>query len=480
MRLYISSSQIWDSLRVPWRRNSPPTRAPQRIVYRTSAYPRLRSHLDRWPASFLRRLGAHGDGLGVFSLIPLFIPFFPRSTADTDRPGSGVVTTEQVQVRTVANEKGTTVNADMERDVNGYCVSAKSRDAETNEVLKSEISKESEPSHTRPHHPTVPGSGTTRRRGKKTTRVTKPRRITQATERKGGSNRGTSTAHVSGKILPDHGPSKMGVNNAKNKRGTSENTNMVATGRKRGREQMSDADLQTGDVASKRTKTWRIHRNIRRSTPVGEAPSVARNLRDSTNANPGVEETKDVLILPATQHGAEQRLDELPILDSVSDPAAVCSRQSQKEKENSSAARLTSSPVQHSRRKGTCSDIVFVLALDMLELSKPRIFARLQNNSGPGGERKQSGCDLSRRNPQLSSLRVPRESRTESVRRAERRCNTASLLSDLPVEAARASTWEVPRLDPDDFAFLVRRATPYRFEESYVRNEALTRPTPEE
>ncbi|KAL5521876.1 hypothetical protein ACEPAF_1720 [Sanghuangporus sanghuang] len=362
--------------------------------------------------------------------------------ANTGSPGSGVVTTERVQVRTVDNEKGMAVNANTERDVNGNCVSPNGRESETNEVLNSEIRRESEPSHTRPHHPTVPGWGTTRRRGKKVKSATNPRRVTQPTERKGGSSRGTLTPDIS----PDHGPSKVGVHDAKDKHGTSENTSIVETGRKRGREETSDADLQTGDNIPTRTKIRRIHQNIRRSTSLDEAPSVGCNLPDSTNANSEVE-VNDVLILPASQYGVEHIPDEMPIHNSVSGSAAVCSGQS-REKENASVARLTSSPLQRSRRKGTRSEREFVLAWAMLALSKPRISSRLQNNPGPSGERKDGATALS--------------------------------LPDLPNEAVHAPTWEAPRLDPDDFAFLVRRTTPYRFEESNMRNEAIIRPAQEE
>ncbi|KAL5501222.1 hypothetical protein ACEPAH_9609 [Sanghuangporus vaninii] len=325
--------------------------------------------------------------------------------------------------RTVADGKDSAVNVDMERDVNESCISANDRGAESNEVLKSEIHRESE-SITPCEPPSAdPKSGTNgRRRGTKATRATRPRRIRQPTKRKGGSSRETSAPDVSGNHV-----------DAKNNNGTSEETSKVAIGRKRAREETSDADLQTSDVVSKRTKTRRIHRNIRRSTPVGEAPSVVRNLRDSTNANSEVE-VNDVLNLPASQYGVEHIPDEMPVRNSVSGSAAVCSGQSQ-EKENASVARLTSSPLERSRRKGTCSGIEFVLARAMLALSKPRISS---NNTGPSGEK-----------------------------------NEAHFL--LPVEAFQA-----PRLDPDDFAFLIRRATPYRFEESNMRNEAIIRPAPEE
>ncbi|KAL5513885.1 hypothetical protein ACEPAG_2646 [Sanghuangporus baumii] len=390
------------------------------------------------------------------------------AAANTDSPGSGVVTTEQVQPRAVVNEKGTAVNADMERDVNGNCVPPNGKDTETNEVLNHKIRIESGPSHTRPHRPIVPGSETIRRRGKNATRAIKPRRVTQATEKKGGSSRGTPTPDVSGKILPDHGPSETGMYNADPSHGASENTSTL--GRKRAREETSDADLQMSDVVSKRAKTRRTRRNIGRSAPVGEAPSVARNLRDSTNAIPRVEETNDDLILPATQHDAEQVHDEMPILNSVSDPIAVCSGRSQKEKENSSAARLMSSPEQRSRPKGTCSQTDFVLARTLLTLSKPRIPSELHNDPGSSGKRNEAG--FSHRNPSESFASIERHDGA-----------TAPSLPDVHagvVEAETAPVWKARELDPDDFAFLVRRATPCRFEESNVRSEPIIRPAQEE
>ncbi|KAL5513894.1 hypothetical protein ACEPAG_2655 [Sanghuangporus baumii] len=390
-----------------------------------------------------------------------------------NNPGSGALkTVTAVPRRSVSDEKDSAVNVDSERDVNGNCVPPNGRDIETNEVLKSKIYKESESIATCSPPSTDPKSGTNnrRRRGTKATCTTKPRRVTQATKRKGGSSRETLTPDVSGKILPDHGPPKVGGHDAKVKRGTSETTSKVATGRKRGREEISDADLQTGDVVSKRAKTRRIHRSIRRSTPVGEAPSVARNLRDSTNANPGVDEANDVLSLPATQHGAEQRHDEMPNLNSVSDSAAVCSGQSQKENVNAPAARLTSSPLPSSRRKGTCSATEFVLARTMLAMSKSRNSSALRNDTEPSGDRNEAG--FPHRNPSES---FPSTGRRDGA--------TAQHLPGDHAEAVESEatpTWEARELDPDDFAFLLRRAMPYRFEESNMRNEAFARPTLEE
>ncbi|OCB89849.1 hypothetical protein A7U60_g2960 [Sanghuangporus baumii] len=364
----------------------------------------------------------------------------------------GTVTAEVP--RTITDAKDSTVNADMERDVNESCISANNTGAESNEVLNPKIYRESEPIATRTPPSTDPKSGTIGHdRGTKATRATKPRRVRQAIKRKDGSSRGTSTPDVFGNMIaeipPDHVPSGAEIRNATHNNGASQNTSVVAAGQKRSREETSEADSQTDrDIVSARTTPpRRIRRNTRQGTFVDGAPSVARNLRDSTNSSP---ETKanDVLNLPASQYGAEHRSDEIPIRNSVSGPAEVCSGQSPREKENVPAARLTSSPLQRSRRKGTCSEREFVLARAMLALSKPRISSRLQNNPGPSGERKDGATALS--------------------------------LPDLPNEAVHAPTWEAPRLDPDDFAFLVRRTTPYRFEESNMRNEAIIRPAQEE
>ncbi|OCB89860.1 hypothetical protein A7U60_g2971 [Sanghuangporus baumii] len=103
----------------------------------------------------------------------------------------------------------------------------------------------------------------------------------------------------------------------------------------------------------------------------------------------------------------------------------------------------------------------------MLALSKPRIFSGLQDNSGPNGGRNET--------------HFPHENPFKSFLSTEHNDGATALpLPDLPDEAVQARTWEAPRLDPDDFAFLIRRATPYRFEESNMRNEAFTRPTPQE
>ncbi|KAL5521875.1 hypothetical protein ACEPAF_1719 [Sanghuangporus sanghuang] len=362
--------------------------------------------------------------------------------------------------RTVTDGKDSAVNVDMERDVNESCTSANNTGAGSNEVLKSEIHRESEPIATHASPSTDPKSGTTeRRRGTKATRATRPRRIRQATKRKGGSSRGTSAPDVSGKISPDHG-------DAKHNNGTSEDTSIVTTGRKRGREETSDADLQTGHIVPTRAKTRRIQRDIRRSPPVGEAPSDARKLLNCTNSSHEVM-TNDGHNLPGTQYGAERRSDETPSLSGVPGSIVVCSGQFQEEKENASAERLTSNPLPRSHRKGTCSGTEFILARAMLALSKPRIFSGLQDSSGPDGERNET--------------HIPYENPLEYFLSIEYNDGTTALsLPDLHDEAVQAPTWEAPRLDPDDFAFLIRRATPYRFKESNMRNETFTRPTREE
>ncbi|KAL5480591.1 hypothetical protein ACEPAI_1862 [Sanghuangporus weigelae] len=384
-----------------------------------------------------------------------------RLAANNASSGSAAVATDKG--RTILIENDTTVNADEERDDNGSCVSANGRDTGSSEIPMPNISIESESNATRPPHPphpTVPKAGTTGRgRGTKSTRATKPRRVRQTTRRNGGSSRGGSTPDLSGKSSPDQGDAKYND-------GTSDDTSKVTTGRKRGREETSDADLQAGHIVPTRAKTRRIHRDIRRSSPVGEAPLDARKLLNCTNSSPEVM-TNDGLNLPDTQYGAERRSDETPSLSGVPGSVVVCSGQFPVEKENAPAERLTVSPLHRSHRKGTCSGREFVSARTMLALSKPRIFAGLQNNSGSGGERNEA--------------RFPHEDPFKSLPSVEWNDGaTAPSLLDLPVEAAQASTWEAPRLDPDDFAFLLRRATPCRFEESNVRSEAIIRPAQEE
>ncbi|KAL5521884.1 hypothetical protein ACEPAF_1728 [Sanghuangporus sanghuang] len=253
-------------------------------------------------------------------------------------------------------------------------------------------------------------------------------------------------------IPPDHVPSGTGVHNATYNNGTSQDTSVVAAGQKRRREETSDADSHTGrDNVSKRAETRRSRRNIQRTT-IGEAPSVECNLRNSTNSSSEVK-ANDGLDLPATQYGAEHRPDETSNLNSVPGLVPVCCRHSQGQKENAPAERSVSSPPQRSHRKGTCSASEFVGARAILALSKPRVFSKPEHNLEP--RKGNNGV----------------HSQTETSHASDHAED---------VEAETTPTWEARELDPDDFAFLVRRATLYRFEESNTRNEAFTRPTSEE
>ncbi|KAL5480600.1 hypothetical protein ACEPAI_1871 [Sanghuangporus weigelae] len=381
---------------------------------------------------------------------------------------SGAVTADVR--RSVNDEKDSAVNVDSERDVNEHCISANNRSTESNEALNPKIHTESEPIATHASPSTDPESGIAgrRSRGAKATRATKPRRTTQATVRKGGSSRAVSTLVVSGKTSPDHDPSAT-VRDATHNNGTSEDTSVVTAGRKRRREETSDADSHTSrDNVSKRAETRRSRRNIQRTT-IGEEPSVERNLRDSTNSSSEVK-ANDGLDLPATQYGAERRSDETHSLSSVPGLVEVCSEQFQEEKENASAAHLTSSPLQRSRRKGTYSEIEFVLARTMLALSKPRISSRLRNDTEPSGDRNEAG--FPHRNPFESFPSIERHNVTMAP-------SSPGIHVEV-VETETAPTWEARELDSDDFAYLIRRATPYRFEESNMRNEAFARPAQEE
>ncbi|KAL5513882.1 hypothetical protein ACEPAG_2643 [Sanghuangporus baumii] len=376
---------------------------------------------------------------------------------------SGAVSTEGR--RSIIDEKDSAVNVDSERDVNEHCISANNRGTENNEVLNSKMHIDSESLATQASASTDPKSGIAARRsrGAKATRAAKPRRAKQATKRKGGSSREISTLVVSGKISPDHDPSATGVRDATHNDGTSKDTSVVAAGQKRRREETGDADTGRDNV-SKRAETRRSRRNIQRATIV-EAPSVERNLRDSTNSS--YEAKANGLDLPATQYSAERRSDATPGLSSAPGPVEVCSGQSQKEKENASAARLMSSPLQGSRPKGTCSQTDFILARTLLSLSRTRIPSRLHNDPGPSGERNET--------------HLPNENPFESIKGHDSAAAPSlSGVQDDVAEAETVPTWEAPQLDPDDFAFLVRRATPCRFEESNVRSEPIIRPAQEE
>ncbi|KAL5501212.1 hypothetical protein ACEPAH_9599 [Sanghuangporus vaninii] len=360
--------------------------------------------------------------------------------------------------RTVANGKDSAVNIDTERDVNERSISANDRGAESNEVLNPKIYIESEPIPTRTPPSTDPKPGTVKHgRGTRATRATKPRRVRQATKRKGGSSLEGSTPDASGKISPDHV-------DAKHNNGTSQDTSIVAAGRKRRREETSEADSHTDrDIVSARPRR-RIRRNTRQSTLVEQAPSVARNFRDSTNSSPEAK-TNDGLDSPETRYGAVHASDAVPGI------VPVCSSYFQGEKENAPVERSASSPPQRSHRKGTCSAREFVGARAILALSKPRVFSKPEHNLEPrkGSNRAHSQTEMSHASPFEPSL-------------SNEGTGTPSFPGDHAeaVEAETAPTWEARELDPDDFAFLVRRVTPYRFEESNMRNEAFTRPVPEE
>ncbi|KAL5480589.1 hypothetical protein ACEPAI_1860 [Sanghuangporus weigelae] len=397
-----------------------------------------------------------------------------RLAANNASSGSAAVATDKG--RTILIENDTTVNADEERDDNGSCVSANGRDTGSSETPMPNIHKESESIHTRPPHPTVPKVGTTGRgRGTKSTRVTKPRRVRQATRRKGGSNRGTSAADVSGNMIAeiplDHVLSGTGPRSAKVNNGIPEGTSIVAAGRKRKREETSDADSQTDrDIVSPRTTPRRrIRRNTRQSTFVDETPSVARNLRDSTNSSPEAK-TKVGLDLPETRYGILHGSDEAP-LNNVPGIDPGCSSYFQGEKENAPAEGLVSSPLPRPIRKGTCSAGEFVGARTILALSRERVFSIPEHNLEPRKESNgaHSQTETSHASPFGLSL-------------SNERVSAPPLPGDHAeaVEAEATPTWEARELDPDDFAFLLRRSMPYRFEESNVRNEAFTRPAQEE
>ncbi|KAL5501213.1 hypothetical protein ACEPAH_9600 [Sanghuangporus vaninii] len=366
---------------------------------------------------------------------------------------SGTITMEEP--RTVTDANDSTVNADMERDVNESCISANNRGAESNEVLIPQIHTESESIATRTPPSTDPKSGTIGRGRdiKATLECDKPRRVRQATKRKGDSSRGTSTPDLSGNMIaeipPNHVPSGAEVRNATHNNGTSQDTSAVAAGQKRRREETSEADSHTDrDIVPARTTPLRcIRRNTRQSTFVDEAPSVARNFRDSTNSSPEAK-TNDGLDLPETRYGTVHASDETP-LNTVPGIVPVCSSYFQGEKKNSPTEHSVSSPPQRSHRKGTCSAREFVGARAILALSKPRVFSKPEHNLEPrkGSNRAHSQTEISHASPFEPSLSNEREAR---------------------------------ELDPDDFAFPVRRATSYRFEESKMRNEAFTRPTSEE
>ncbi|KAL5513898.1 hypothetical protein ACEPAG_2659 [Sanghuangporus baumii] len=354
--------------------------------------------------------------------------------------------------RNVTDRKDSAVNADTERDVNEHCVSANDRGAESNEVLIPKIFTESESIATRTPPYTDPKSGTFGRgRGTKATRATKPRRVRQTTRRKGGSSRGGSTPDVSGNMIaeipPDNVPSGTGPRNAKVNNGIPKDTSIVAASRKRKREETSDAGSQTDrDIVSPRTAPRRrIRRNTRQNTFVDETPSVARNLRDSTNSSPEAK-TNAGLDLPETPYCAVYGSEKAP-LNNVPGIDPVCSSYFKGEKENGPTEGSVSSPPPRSIRKGTCSAGEFVGARTILALSKERVFAKPEHSLEP--RKKSNGTHPARDHGEA-------------------------------VGAKETPTWEARALDPDDFAFLLRRAMPYRFEESCVRNEAFTRPTPEE
>ncbi|KAL5480592.1 hypothetical protein ACEPAI_1863 [Sanghuangporus weigelae] len=384
-----------------------------------------------------------------------------KLAANNASSGSSAVAVDKG--RTIPSEKDTTVNADEERDDNGSCVSANGMNTGTSEIPMPNIDIKSESVHTRPPHPTGRGRGT------KATRVTKPRRDRQATRRKGGSSRCGSTPDVSGNMIadipPDHVSSGTGPRNAKVNNGISEDTSIVATGRKRKREETSDAESQLGrdNVSTRTTPRRRIRRNTRQNTFVDETPSVARNLRDSTNSSPEAK-TNAGLDLPETPYCTVHGSDEAP-LNNVPGIDPVCSCHFQGEKENTPAEGSPSSPPPRSIRKGACSAGEFVGARTILALSKQRVFSKPEHSLQP--RKKSNGAhsqtETSHASPFEFSL-------------SNERAGASSVPGDHAevVEIETAPIWVARELDPNDFAFLVRRATPYRFEESYVRNEAFT------